>query len=114
MKIDKTPPLPRFNGEAPKVAGRPAGPDAAADSAAASPAAVTHLNQSISDSSQDIDAVRVAELKEAIRDGRLQINADIIADKLIASAQALIQDEKVQDERVRDGTVQGETSRDRT
>lgn len=92
MKIDKTPSLPRFNGETPRTAGRPAGPDAAG-SAAASPAAVTHLSQSISDTSQDIDAARVAELQEAIRDGRLQINAEVIADKLIASAQALVQDD---------------------
>lgn len=92
MKIDKTPSLPRFNGETPRTAGRPAGPDAAASSAA-SPAAVTHLSQSISDTSQDIDAARVAELKEAIREGRLQINAEVIADKLIASAQALVQDD---------------------
>lgn len=92
MKIDKTPSLPRFNGETPRTAGRPAGPDAGG-SAAASPAAVTHLSQSISDTSQDIDAARVAELQEAIRDGRLQINAEVIADKLIASAQALVQDD---------------------
>lgn len=92
MKIDKTPSLPRFNGETPRTAGRAAGPDAAASSAA-SPAAVTHLSQSISDTSQDIDAARVAELKEAIREGRLQINAEVIADKLIASAQALVQDD---------------------
>lgn len=93
MKIDKTPSLPRFNGETPRTAGRPAGPDGAAGSAATSPAAVTHLSQSISDTSQDIDATRVAELKEAIREGRLQINAEVIADKLIASAQALVQDD---------------------
>lgn len=92
MKIDKTPPLPRFNGETAKTAGRAANP-ASADSPVSSPAAMTHLSQSISDSSQDIDAARVAELKEAIRDGRLQINPEAIADKLIASAQALLQDD---------------------
>ena len=103
MKIDKTPPLPRFNGDSPKVAGRP-GTDAAEGSSASSPAAVAHLSRSINDSSQDIDAARVAELKEAIRDGRLQINAELIADKLIASAQALLSE----------GPAQGGKSRDET
>ena len=55
-----------------------------------SPAAVTHFSQTTQDTSQDIDMARVAELREAIRDGKLDINVDKIADGLIASVQDLL------------------------
>lgn len=95
MKIDKTPPLPRFNGTTPKTAERTPDPAAGAtESTATSSAVAAHLNRATSDTSADINAARVAEITEAIRDGRLQINAEQIADKLIASAQDLLQDEQ--------------------
>lgn len=95
MKIDKTPPLPRFSGDTPRTSERTSDPTSGAgESTAANPAVVTHFNKAISDTSQDIDAARVAEVKEAIREGRLQIHPEQIADRLIASAKDLLQGEQ--------------------
>lgn len=41
-------------------------------------------------STGDFDAGKVDAIKGAIRDGKLQVNAEVVADKLIASAQALL------------------------
>ncbi|QIB64343.1 flagellar biosynthesis anti-sigma factor FlgM [Kineobactrum salinum] len=71
--------------------GRNEGKTAAApSSAAASPAAVTHLSSSTGDTSRDVDTARVAEIRQAIAEGRLEFRADLIADKLIASVQDLL------------------------
>ena len=43
-----------------------------------------------SDDQQSFDAGRVAEIKQAIADGRFTINAGAIADRLIASARELV------------------------
>ena len=43
-----------------------------------------------SDDAQSFDAGRVAEIKQAISDGRFTINAGAIADRLIASAKELV------------------------
>lgn len=56
----------------------------------AGPASLTHLRQAATDSSQDIDTARVAEIREAIREGRLEIKPERIADGLIASVQDLL------------------------
>ncbi|WP_404472459.1 flagellar biosynthesis anti-sigma factor FlgM [Vreelandella venusta] len=45
----------------------------------------TQLSQSSVDSSQDIDTAKVQEIRDAIREGRLEIRADRIADGLIAN-----------------------------
>ncbi|MGH8118592.1 MAG: flagellar biosynthesis anti-sigma factor FlgM [Rhodanobacteraceae bacterium] len=50
---------------------------------------VTHLSHAATDSSQDIDQARVAELRQAIADGRLKMDTSRIADRLIASARDL-------------------------
>lgn len=64
----------------------------AADSPPAT-ASVTHLNQSSeTDSTQDIDMARVAEIRQAISEGRLQLRPERIADGLIKSAQDLLGD----------------------
>ncbi|MDT0500524.1 MULTISPECIES: flagellar biosynthesis anti-sigma factor FlgM [unclassified Halomonas] len=57
------------------------------------PASVTHLSQAATDASQDIDGARVEEIREAIRDGKLDIRAERIADGLIASVQDLLDQE---------------------
>ncbi len=44
----------------------------------------TRLSQMHMDDTQDIDTARVDEIREAIREGRLEIHADRIADGLIA------------------------------
>lgn len=41
------------------------------------------------DASHDIDSARVNEVRQAITEGRLQLNADRIADGIIASAREL-------------------------
>lgn len=43
-----------------------------------------------SDDQQSFDAGRVAEIKQAIAEGRFTINAGAIADRLIASAKELV------------------------
>lgn len=43
-----------------------------------------------SDDQPSFDAGRVAEIKQAIADGRFSINAGAIADRLIASARELV------------------------
>lgn len=54
------------------------------------PAAMTHLSNAASDSRQDIDSLRVEELREAIREGRLDIRAERIADGLVSSVKDLL------------------------
>lgn len=56
----------------------------------ADPAAMTHLSQRASDPSQDIDTARVGEIREAIREGRLEIRAERIADGLIANVREML------------------------
>lgn len=38
----------------------------------------------------DFDQAKVERIAQAIRDGRFQVNAEVIADKLIANAQELL------------------------
>lgn len=96
MKIDKTAPPPRVNSgdTPPRSPSRPAEQGSGTAESASNPAVVTHINKAMTDTSQDVNSARVDELKEAIRDGRLQIDPERIADKLIASAQDLLQDER--------------------
>lgn len=92
MKIDNHNPLIRTGQtpareEAQKVKGATGQPPAARGDG---PAARTHLSHDASNASQDIDTARVEEIREAIREGRLEINADRIADGLIANVQELL------------------------
>lgn len=85
MKIDNSHPPARPAA----TTGKPA-PARAQDSQATaseqSSSTVTHLTAASSRTgSEDIDLARVAELRQAIREGRLEINAERIADGLIAS-----------------------------
>ncbi|WP_367890523.1 flagellar biosynthesis anti-sigma factor FlgM [Geopseudomonas aromaticivorans] len=53
---------------------------------AESPSTVSHLSAaSGKNATQDVDPARVAEIRQAILEGRLQISAERIADGLIAS-----------------------------
>lgn len=89
MKIDNTTSLsPLQQTDKGKAGSRPQQADSARADAA--PGTVTHLSHAALDGSQDIDTLRVEELQAAIREGRLEINADKIADKLIASVQDLL------------------------
>lgn len=49
----------------------------------------TQLSQAAIDETQDIDTAKVEEIREAIRDGRLEMRADRIADGLIANLKDL-------------------------
>lgn len=49
----------------------------------------TQLSQSATDETQDIDAARVEEIRDAIREGRLEMRADRIAEGLIANLKDL-------------------------
>ena len=53
----------------------------------------TRLSQGATDTAQDIDSARVEELKGAIREGRLDIRTDRIADGLIDSVQDVLKGE---------------------
>ena len=49
------------------------------------PKNVSQLHQPVADSSQDIDTLRVEELREAIASGKFEVRAERIAEGLIAS-----------------------------
>ncbi|GGW21600.1 flagellar biosynthesis anti-sigma factor FlgM [Vreelandella hamiltonii] len=88
MKIDNLNPLVRTNQaqqreDTQKIAG-PKTLDSA-NSARES----TQLSQFSADSSQDIDMAKVQEIRDAIREGRMEIRADRIADGLIANLKEL-------------------------
>ncbi|SBR52403.1 MULTISPECIES: flagellar biosynthesis anti-sigma factor FlgM [unclassified Halomonas] len=57
-------------------------PSAAADAEAKDS---TQLSTLSADDTHDIDSTKVEEIRDAIRDGRLEIRADRIADGLIAN-----------------------------
>lgn len=90
MKIDR-PPLTSRAGpaEAPNASARVQRSEAPLQSLM--PAAVTHLSQvSGNSAAADIDQARVAEIRQAISEGRLEIRADRIADGLIDSVRELL------------------------
>ncbi|MCG7598668.1 flagellar biosynthesis anti-sigma factor FlgM [Halomonas sp. McH1-25] len=90
MKIDSSQPLnPITQGETGKK------PQASPTDSATSktqPATVTHLSDGTNDASKDVDAARVAEIRQAISEGRLDIRAERIADGLIDSVRDLLGD----------------------
>jgi negative regulator of flagellin synthesis FlgM len=65
-----------------------------ATSQSATPSFVAHLSSAATaDASHDIDAARVSELQAAIKDGKLDINPEKIADSLIESVKDLLTSE---------------------
>lgn len=84
----------------PKVPVAPAGSDRAAPAqppaaAAQEPSAQVALSPAASsllvhDGNAEFDAEKVQRIAQAIRDGRYQVNAEVIADKLIANAHELL------------------------
>ncbi|MGM0987971.1 MAG: flagellar biosynthesis anti-sigma factor FlgM [Pseudomonadota bacterium] len=90
MKIDNSPSLPRPGQTEPRDEPRKAQGTDPARQQDTSPSAKTHLGQGTTDTRQDIDTVRVEELRDAIREGRLDVRADRIADGLITSVQDLL------------------------
>ena len=96
MKIDKTPTvtsLGQMETEKSSKSGK-VQPGAVAGTAPAGQSALTHLSQQPGDVSQDIDQVRVNELRQAIVEGRLVMSTDRIADGLIASVRDMLSQDK--------------------
>ncbi|MFD2189655.1 flagellar biosynthesis anti-sigma factor FlgM [Pistricoccus aurantiacus] len=95
MKITSNPPLPRSpqaEQVKPTNTTNPGGVvnDSGAASAPRDQASVTRLSQASTNASQDIDTARVAEVRQAISEGRLEIRADKIADGLIDSVRDML------------------------
>lgn len=81
---------PAGNGNPPGAASGKAAAGAAEPEAsvqvALSPAAALAVN----DGNADFDAEKVARIAQAIRDGKFEVNAEAIADRLIAHAKDLL------------------------
>jgi negative regulator of flagellin synthesis FlgM len=77
---------------APVASERPAAPARAARPAGEEASAQVELSSTAlaADTSADFDAEKVERIAQAIRDGKFQVNAEAIADKLIANAQELL------------------------
>jgi negative regulator of flagellin synthesis FlgM len=54
------------------------------------PAVLTHLHNGAADAEQDIDAAKVAEVRDAIREGKLELHPERIAEGLLASVHDLL------------------------
>lgn len=94
MKIDHTtPPLPASQiGEVAPRSPKPAGGAASSDSSVhlgSSTAQLRSLGSSVANTSV-VDAGKVAAIKQAISEGRFQVNSGAVADRLIDSVKELI------------------------
>lgn len=87
MKIDSSHPLQRPT-QTDSKATQPV--KQGAESQAGSPASVAHLSNKSQDTAQDIDTARVAEIRQAISEGHLEIDSERIADGLIDSVRDLL------------------------
>ena len=100
MKIDKpSKPLPAsLAGEGAAQAatrGRPSSPPAAGQSgdtsvSLGSTAAQLHSMESNMASTPAVNAAKVAEIKQAIADGRFKVNSEAVADRLLETVRDLI------------------------
>jgi negative regulator of flagellin synthesis FlgM len=91
LKIDIHHPLHPVSQPAKEPSNRVEGPTRArADEQ--TPAVQTHLHREAAATEQDIDLVNVEAIREAIREGRLEIRPDRIADGLIASVRDLLEE----------------------
>jgi negative regulator of flagellin synthesis FlgM len=89
LKINTNHPLLPVKQPAQESPGKVQGP-MRGDSAKPDPAVLTHLHRETGGTDQDINVAQVEAIREAIRDGRLDIRTDRIADSLIASVQGLL------------------------
>jgi negative regulator of flagellin synthesis FlgM len=56
----------------------------------------TQLQAFQSDAAAGIDMARVQEIKQAISEGRFQVNAEVVADKLLETVRDLLQNRTLQ------------------
>lgn len=91
MKINSSTDSIRLDGPTGAKAGKAAPADKQSADVGISSVA-TKLNTLETQFSDDggFDAAKVDAIKDAIREGRFTVNAEVVADKLIASAQELI------------------------
>ncbi|WP_227368204.1 flagellar biosynthesis anti-sigma factor FlgM [Halomonas sp. M20] len=90
MKIDSNQPLHSIQQQDGAKKTAPQQKNDAGQAAAPSKASVSHLNSGVNDASHDVDAARVAEIRQAISEGRLEIRSERIADGLIDSVRDLL------------------------
>lgn len=91
MKIDTHHPLQPV-GKPAQEPSKVEGPTRAGTGKSPTPAVQTHLQHDSAATDQDIDLVNVEAIREALREGRLEIRADRIAEGLIASVRDLLDD----------------------
>lgn len=90
MKIDSSQPLHLFGQSEASKKAQPSQEGTPARST--TPAAIAHLSDVAQDASRDIDTARVAEIRQAISEGRLDIRPERIADGLFDSVRDLLDD----------------------
>lgn len=91
MKINNSPPPDALRQVERNNKVNPPGKPAETDKSGQSPASSGVQKAGVSDS-QDIDSARVNEIREAIREGRLEIHSDRISDGLINSIRSMLDD----------------------
>ncbi|WP_231489497.1 flagellar biosynthesis anti-sigma factor FlgM [Billgrantia saliphila] len=92
MKINSQNPLTRPSPTTSREEAQPVKGPAPSNQKDAGPGATTHLRHGAADAARDIDTARVEEIREAIREGRLEVRAERIADALIESLAAETRD----------------------
>lgn len=70
------------------------GTTAAGEAPAVESSNISQLRRPAADDGRDIDSARVAEIRQAIAEGRLEIRADKIADGLIDSVREMLETQK--------------------
>lgn len=91
MKIDSHHPLFRPSQPAQEQSAKVQGPSRGDSSKTTDPAVQTHLRSETAATDQDINLANVEAIRDAIRDGRLEVRADRIADGLIASVREMLE-----------------------
>ena len=95
MKIDSVNNRPGFSGVArPTV--RPAGENTKSPAVSGDAVELSSASSSLSaGNTPSVNAARVQEIRQALSEGRFQINPSAIADRLISSARELTQNNRV-------------------